>query len=242
MDAVILASGFGKRLGSITNKLPKTLLKINNKTTILERLINQFKSSKINKIFILSGKHGEKITKIIANLKLNDIFIIKAKDFEKGPIYTFNNAEPLRIKEDFLLCVSDTVFQNDFLGKFLSYHQKNTFSMAYSKKKELQATNILFIQDPTSVSKPKALGFNSLVVNKPNIKVTPFPLMVLNDSIFPFVKKAIKLKKNRVIDALNLFLKEDGIINTFDFSEFEWYDVDTIDTYERIKSLDVEMT
>ena len=51
MKALILAKGYGTRLGTLTANLPKPLLKINNKT-VLEHIIDNLNLNHINEIII----------------------------------------------------------------------------------------------------------------------------------------------------------------------------------------------
>jgi len=68
MKAIILAAGRGTRLGQLTDKKPKCLLKI-GETNILNIQINQFIENNIKQIFVVSGHcsdqiQSSKITKI----------------------------------------------------------------------------------------------------------------------------------------------------------------------------------
>ena len=74
MNLVILAGGFGYRMGSDTIKLPKPLIKIGNKA-ILEHLINIYASAGITKIIISAGYKYNLIKKYIS--KVNYPFPIK---------------------------------------------------------------------------------------------------------------------------------------------------------------------
>ena len=51
-EAVILVGGRGKRLGQLTLKTPKPLIKINNKK-FLDILIDKITKIKLNKIYLL---------------------------------------------------------------------------------------------------------------------------------------------------------------------------------------------
>ena len=60
-QAVILCGGLGKRLMPLTKKLPKPMVKLNNKP-FLEYIINLLKNG-ITEILILAGYRYEKITR-----------------------------------------------------------------------------------------------------------------------------------------------------------------------------------
>ena len=55
MIGVILAGGYGKRLKPITDEIPKTLINIKEKYTIMDRQIYDFKNIGVEEIYILSG-------------------------------------------------------------------------------------------------------------------------------------------------------------------------------------------
>ena len=64
INAIILAAGRGRRLTKIS--YPKCLIRINQKQ-LLENLINNFKSLKINNINIVVGYKKDKIIKKFQN-------------------------------------------------------------------------------------------------------------------------------------------------------------------------------
>jgi len=68
MNVIILAGGFGYRMGSDTVKLPKPLIKIGNKP-ILEHLINTYVSAGASKIIISAGYKFNLIKKYTGKLK-----------------------------------------------------------------------------------------------------------------------------------------------------------------------------
>ena len=76
-QCVILAGGYGSRLGVITNKIPKPLLKI-NKIPFLFYLILKLKRSGIKNIIILVWNKSDEFNKINFKKKFNlNIKIIK---------------------------------------------------------------------------------------------------------------------------------------------------------------------
>lgn len=57
---VIMAGGFGKRLGTLTDNVPKPMLKVGGKP-LLERIVTQFKKAEIKTIYITTYFQSEKI-------------------------------------------------------------------------------------------------------------------------------------------------------------------------------------
>ena len=237
MDAIILAGGFGKRLGKLTEGLPKGLLEIPGNLTILESLIGMFMASEIQQVYIIAGKFHNQIDKFVKSLNLSNISTIQGKNYEKGPLYTFENAGNLDLRGDFLLSPSDIIFEQKFLPNFLNQYQKNSFCIPFSRA-DSNLANPMYIQSKKDVAldQIKVLGFNKLIINQPFIKVKPVPLIILNEKIFEYVKRAIELNKMLVTDALNLYIKEKKDVFAFDFSQIEWYDIDTPENYEALKS------
>jgi D-glycero-D-manno-heptose 1,7-bisphosphate phosphatase len=66
IDLVILAGGRGTRLGSITDKTPKPLIKING-IPFLQHLINYYSKFDFDNIYIIAGYKGEQIKKEFNN-------------------------------------------------------------------------------------------------------------------------------------------------------------------------------
>ena len=76
--AIIMCAGFGKRLKPLTNKVPKPLLKIDNKS-LLENTIELLFKLNINKIFLNSHHLSQQIKRFIIEKKLSK----KVKVFEE---------------------------------------------------------------------------------------------------------------------------------------------------------------
>ncbi len=76
MKVIILTAGRGSRLAPLTNSTPKTLIKINKKERIIDKIIQNIPAEITEVIFVINYL-GEKIKKYIReNYKQNTHFKI----------------------------------------------------------------------------------------------------------------------------------------------------------------------
>ena len=80
MKALILAAGFGKRLGKITKSTPKCLIKYNKDNTMLDMWIRKLLICGVKNIFINTYYKSKKIKIYI---KKNILKILKLLQFMK---------------------------------------------------------------------------------------------------------------------------------------------------------------
>ena len=79
---VLMAGGRGTRLGQLSKKIPKCLIKVNG-TELIKYHLEFAKKNKIKKILILTGYKHDHVKKFINKLKLDhlDVKLIKDKSF-----------------------------------------------------------------------------------------------------------------------------------------------------------------
>ncbi len=108
-QALILVGGKGSRLGTITKKIPKPLLKINDKP-FLDYLIKFLLKFKIKKIILLTKFKYQKFNKIYNGKKFGQTKIkcIKEKEYlgTSGSLKNVIN----KLDKKFILCNGDTIF------------------------------------------------------------------------------------------------------------------------------------
>ena len=210
-DAIIMAGGFGKRLGHLTKKTPKPLLYYKNKTLIehiLEHLKkNNFYNIKIS-VFYLKKKIKDFFQKN-KNFKLNIKFIE-----EKKALGTIGSLGLLKkISQDFIVLNCDAVTNLD-LKNFLHFHKKNKSILTVGIK-QFQYKN------PYGVIISKNNKFISFK-EKPEINFS------INAGIYAFNAKIIKIiKKNNLRDIhslINYLLINNYNISTFHIFE-NWLDL-----------------
>ena len=118
--AVVLCAGFGKRLGPLTDKIPKPLLKINN-ITLLENTLNLIKTLGIEKVLINTFYLKKYIEDFINNKKFDlNIKIIEEKeiilDTGGGTLNLIKNTE----ENDFISFNPDTFWSKKNSNEILS--------------------------------------------------------------------------------------------------------------------------
>jgi len=87
MIGMILCGGFGKRLRSVSENLPKLLLEIKRNYTLLDRQIFQYRSAGIEKVILLTGYQGELIKRHLRKQRFGvSLEYVK----EKKPLGTLN--------------------------------------------------------------------------------------------------------------------------------------------------------
>lgn len=112
MKIIIIAAGYGSRLGEHTKELPKALLDINGKS-ILERQYELLKIHNQKKIIVITGPYKTKF---------------KNKKFQYVDDYLFKEHEQLgslmaarsHFDEELLVIFSDVLFDNKILSKILN--------------------------------------------------------------------------------------------------------------------------
>ena len=131
-----MCAGFGKRLKPITNKVPKPLLKIDNRS-LLENTIELLSKLNINKIFLNSHHLSQQINRFILEKKLSK----KVKVFEeKGKILNTGGGILNIIKsskdKNYLVLNPDTIWTKKHLIEII--RMKNLY---FSK----EASNMLLV-------------------------------------------------------------------------------------------------
>ncbi|MCX6796255.1 MAG: HAD-IIIA family hydrolase [Candidatus Falkowbacteria bacterium] len=123
MQALILAGGKGTRLGNLTKRIPKPLVKIVGKP-VLEYQIELLAKNKIRDITILTNYLGDKIKKFCGNggkwhVKINYLE-------ESPPLGTAGGVKELEshLRGNFLVIYGDLLLNIDF-ARFEKQHNKN---------------------------------------------------------------------------------------------------------------------
>ena len=131
--ALIMAGGYGKRLGSKTKRTPKPLLKVGNKT-ILDIIIRKIKNAGLKKIFVSTHYLHEKIlTHIQTKYNRFDISIIN----EEFPMGTAGCISMINENNNYknLLVINGDVVSNVDIKSLISYHHdtKNDITLTIAR-------------------------------------------------------------------------------------------------------------
>lgn len=144
MKAVILAGGLGTRLKSVCENTPKPLIKLCEKP-VLEHQINALKAEGITEFILVLGHLSEQIKAYFGDGKKLGVSI--SYYVESKPLGTAGALFKLGLKEDFLLCNGDLIF-NFSLAEMLSFHkEKNALATLLTHPNNHPFDSTLFLTD-----------------------------------------------------------------------------------------------
>lgn len=117
---LILAGGKGSRLKNIGKKIPKSLVKVNNKHFI-EHIINSFDKKYIKKIIVSGFYKFNILKKNIEKLKLKNIYV-----YNDGNVSILQRIKKNLVRENqsLIVCYGDEIADIDF-KKLISSHLKS---------------------------------------------------------------------------------------------------------------------
>ncbi len=196
MKAIILASGRGIRLGSITQDMPKTLIKILDKP-IMERILDSLLEFNIKTVIITTGFQEVKLKRFIKSkekyrgLKIEYIHNPKYKD--TNYIYSLWLAREKIKDNDIILIHGDVIYDFTLLKKVVS---KKISHVTVSKK---------------DVIEPHEL--KAQIKNGKVIYIGLYPTdenTMLCTSIFKLLKKDMKIW----MDEIDVFVNQ-GIVGCY---------------------------
>ncbi len=189
----IMAGGFGKRLMPLTNKIPKPMIKINNKP-MLEVIFNEFVNSNFKNFYISTHYKADKIKKYFGdgsswNVNINYIN-------EQIPLGTAGSLSFIKNSTNKLPIVvinADVIVKFD-IDSLIKFHEKNKNDITITvRSSEIQ---IPFGVVELARSKVK------------NIREKPTINHMVNTGIYIIEQKILKeMKKNKRIDMTDFIMQ-----------------------------------
>lgn len=193
--AILLAGGKGIRMKSMTNMLPKPMLRINNKP-ILEHNIDLLKRHGIKDIIISIGYKGDKIKEYFGDgsqLGVNISYIE-----EQTPMGTGGPLNLLKgkIDETFMMLNGDELKDIDLEDMFM-FHRKNkglaTIALTTVEDPSKYGVAVMngnkimtFIEKPSKQNAPSQLINAGLYILEPEVlKSIPEGFFMLENDMFP---------------------------------------------------------
>jgi len=215
---VIMAGGRGTRLKPYTEILPKPLLPINKKPTILH-ILEKFNQHRPTKFFITANYKSVILKSYFQEIKGSfKVEIIN----EKKPLGTAGSLYYLKnkIKNYFFLSNCDVIVNTNYYD-ILNFHlkNKNDITLVVSKKS--------FII-PYGVCNIYKKNFRFTEKPKLNFKIN-VGLYLLNKNILDLIKKKKHLDFNTLIDKS---LEKKKKIGYYEISDRNWIDVGQMDKYK----------
>ncbi len=121
MQAIILAAGMGKRLKELTKDNTKCMVEVNGQK-LIDRLLHQLESRKLEKIVIVVGYKGKVLRNYIETLGIKTpIEYVENPIYDKtNNIYSLALAKDYLVEDDTLLFESDIIFEDSVIDAILS--------------------------------------------------------------------------------------------------------------------------
>ena len=122
MKIIIMCGGRGKRLGTLTEKIPKPLVKVNNQI-ILNVKLEQYLQQGFNDFIFCIGYKGSLIKNTVSKLKSNMNYQFSDAGLNVGILERIYNAKDL-FDDQILMTYGDT-FTDIKLKKLIDSHHKS---------------------------------------------------------------------------------------------------------------------
>lgn len=131
MQALILAAGMGKRLGSLTKDNTKCMVKVNG-ITLIDRALTILTQNLLSRIIIVIGHKGDKLKKYLGD-QYNGVPIIYIENTiysSTNNIYSLYLAKEYLLEEETLLLESDLIFEKKILDRIVQDSCPNVVAVA----------------------------------------------------------------------------------------------------------------
>lgn len=219
--ALIIAAGFGSRLKRDEDDIPKPLRRVAG-LPLIERIILSAKKGGISEFHIVVGHQKERIINFLKNKNLGvKIDFIENPDWQKSNGLSVLAAAPV-IKENFILLMSDHIFDPETLAKLrqTDIHQNKALLAVDYKTAAIfdmdDATKVLVDQGQIKSIGKEIANYNAIDTG----------MFLLTPDIFEALRESLKDGDCSLSDGIRHYC-EQNVMGTFDIGASYWQDVDT---------------
>ena len=233
MQAIILAAGMGRRLGTLTNDNTKCMIKVNGET-LIDRLLVQLSSLNLNKVIIVIGYEGNKLKTYLEN-KYNTLNL----EYVENPIYDrTNNIYSLALakdklqQDDTLLIESDLIFEDSIFPKIMNHPYPN-IALVDKYETWMDGTMVRLDDDDNIVNfiPKKAFKYSDIEFYYKTVNIYKFSKEFSQTHYVPFLEAYTKALGNneyyeQVLRVITLLDNVD--LKALPLSGEKWYEIDDI--------------
>ncbi|MCW3977114.1 MAG: NTP transferase domain-containing protein [Candidatus Bathyarchaeota archaeon] len=228
MKALVLAAGEGSRLGGLTRRKPKALLRIAG-MVMLRRILHGLKEAGVQDVWIVVGYKADMIRGEIGESYADlNIQFVEAKHWKKGNLYSLLAAEEI-FQQNFLLCMCDHIFDPGIPRSLSNNKVEKAVVLAVERVSE-QDTKILE-QNGKIVDIGKKISQSNVAIDTGFFLCSP--------KIFDYANEAAQHGAKEVADCVRAAARN-GDTHIVDVSGHLWADIDTKQDLDRAKRLIVE--
>ena len=226
IPALVLAAGEGSRLREYTKSKP--LLRVGG-MPLLGRVLRSLKEAGVQNVWIAIGYRADKIRQQIgdnyAGLRIQYIIV---EQWQKGNLYSLLAAEGV-FQENFLLCMSDHIFDPEIPKKLIDSKPERTIVLAIDKVSE---------EDTKVLERDGIILEIGKKINQSNVAIDT-GIFLCSAKIFEYTKETAKEGASELADCVRI-AGQNGDAQVVDVSGHLWTDIDTKQDLDRAKRLIVE--
>uniref|UniRef100_A0A7C3ZEQ8 Nucleotidyltransferase n=1 Tax=Archaeoglobus fulgidus TaxID=2234 RepID=A0A7C3ZEQ8_ARCFL len=224
MEAVILAAGFGSRLGHHTLEIPKALLKVGRKP-LIHHTIQTLMENGINDLIVVTGHKGYVLRDYLSHFDLNFKFVHNSLYRRTNNIYSLYLAME-HVTSDFYILNSDVLFHPDIFQKLHSSTKENLI-LSVDDFKEL-GDEEMKVKIENGVVKRISKQLDPSEADGEYIGIAKVKDNVV-DELYNHVSKVIEKKGGRVFyeEAFQSMMDDDIAVYYESTNGLPWIEIDT---------------
>jgi len=230
MKAIILAAGKGERLMPLTSDTPKSLLELDNGTTLLESQLITINKTAVDKVVIVTGYLTEKIESKVQRYSMEyniDIQIIYNPFFDIS-----NNLLSLwqarhEMESDFIIINGDDIFNDSVLFGLLEHDKNELITMVIDRKETYDEDDMkLIVENGRILEVSKKIPLNEANGESIGmIRVTGEAKSIMVDTM----ERMVRNKKNMQVFYLAMIqelINQGIVVGYYEISSKDWAEID----------------
>ncbi len=250
MQAIILAAGMGRRLGSYTKENTKCMVPVNG-VRLIDRVLTQLSALHLKRVLMVVGYKGKELIHHIGERYADALKI----EYVENPIYDrTNNIYSLSLvkeqmqEDDTLLIESDLIFSDRLFSMILADERPN-IALVAKYETWMDGTMVRIDQDGNIVNFVPKKAFNYQEVDSyyKTVNIYKFSKTFSQTQYVPFLDAYCKALGNneyyeQVLRVITLLDKTN--LKALDIGNEKWYEIDDVqdlDIAETIFAKDDEM-
>ncbi|MDR3142943.1 MAG: aminotransferase class I/II-fold pyridoxal phosphate-dependent enzyme [Tannerellaceae bacterium] len=231
MQAIILAAGMGKRLGSLTKENTKCMIKVHSRT-LIERMLTQLAAENIKRIIIVIGYKGDNLKKFIGDtFQGKPVIYVENKIYDKtNNIYSLYLAREYLMEDETILLESDLIFSGQILKKLIKNPYPN-LTVVDKYQSWMDGTVVTLDEDDNILNfiPKKAFKFSEKDNYYKTVNIYKFSVDFSSNKYVPFLEAYSKALGNneyyeQVLRVISLLDKPE--LKAMTVAKEKWYEID----------------